>query len=125
MNIHDLEHNIDEAIRAHGAWKDKLRSAVETGVLPKPAKEIACDNQCGFGKWLHGLKMDSSVAGSAQYQGVVAAHAAFHRAAGGVAALVEAGDRKAADKALRGAAFADTTSRLVDKALDWKRVSRS
>ena len=77
MTPEELSRNITEAVRAHGTWKFRLRRAVDTGELPKPARDIACDDQCGFGKWLHGLKSDPSIAAKSEYRDVLRAHAAF------------------------------------------------
>ena len=107
---------------AHGAWKLKLRKAVESGVLPKPAADIACDDQCGFGKWLHGMKGDSAIAGSAHYRDVMSAHAAFHKAAGAVAKMVEQGRNEAAGTALEGADYVGATAKLSRAMRAWKEA---
>ena len=87
----DLDVQIQQALGTHGALKHKLRDAVENGRLPRPAHAIATDCACKFGKWLHHLKSDQSVARSPHYRAVVNAHSGFHRAAGRVARLVEDG----------------------------------
>ena len=122
MDKATLEREITEAMGAHGAWKLKLRKAVESGVLPKPAADIACDDQCGFGKWLHGMKGDSAIAGSAHFRDVMSAHAAFHKAAGAVAKMVEQGRNEAAGAALEGADYVGATSKLSRAMRAWKEA---
>ncbi|MGI3167094.1 CZB domain-containing protein [Pseudooceanicola sp. 200-1SW] len=117
-----LDRQIKDAVAAHGAWKSKLNQAVQTGVLPKPARDIAVDDQCAFGKWLHGLRGDSTVSGSAEYGAVVRAHAAFHQLAGAIAAKVETGARDAAEDELSGPRFAQSSAEL-ERAMNRWRLS--
>lgn len=122
MDRQTLHSQIDEALQAHTIWKTKLRGAVKTGRLPKPARDIACDDQCGFGKWLIRLKSDPDVTGKEGYRLVAEAHTAFHRVAGDVASKVEAGQADAASALLEGPAFQNATSTLRDRLVSWKRT---
>lgn len=118
-----LDTQIAEATVAHGAWKAKLRSAISTGVLPKPAKDIACDDQCSFGKWLYSMQGDAEIAGSAHYKKVKDLHAQFHRCAGDVASFVEAGDLAKASASLSDVAYSRCTDQLTVALQDWKRAN--
>ena len=114
-----LEKQIQDATGAHSAWKSKLAAAVATGELPKPARDIACDDQCSFGKWLHGLK-SGPAASHPSYKAVVEAHAAFHKMAGEVALRVEQGDKPGAEALLNGMEYTATTSTLVREMAGWR-----
>jgi methyl-accepting chemotaxis protein len=80
--------NTNEAIAKHAQWTFKFRTAIHEG-QQLDVNAIARDNQCDFGKWLHGegrsLYGDSPV-----HARCVADHAAFHREAAKVAAAVNA-----------------------------------
>lgn len=116
-----LANQIKEALAAHEGWKMKLRAGIEGGALPKPAKDIAMDNQCSFGKWLNELSADPAVKSDPKYAAVCRAHAAFHREAGRVASFIEQGQKTIAKDALEGMSFKDSTSRLTSAMGDWQR----
>ena len=124
MDNQILDAQIKDAIGAHGMWKVKLKAAVTTGALPKPARDIACDDQCAFGKWLYGLRSDSSVSSQSHYKSVMAKHAQFHKIAGRVAAEVERGNLSAASAILTGSEYGSATDDLVTAMADWKRANR-
>ncbi|MET1255541.1 CZB domain-containing protein [Aliikangiella maris] len=44
---------ISKAIAAHGQWKQKLRTAIDTGECESTPERVKQDNNCSFGKWLH------------------------------------------------------------------------
>lgn len=121
MDMTVLDQQIKDALQAHEGWKTKLGVAVTSGKLPKPARDIACDDQCAFGKWLHSMKGDASVTGMSGYRNVVSAHAAFHGIAGSVAAKVEKGDAAAAGAELNGAGFVQATNTLKSEMMLWRR----
>ncbi len=116
-----LTSQIKDALNAHEGWKIKLGDAINSGVLPKPAKDICMDNQCSFGKWLLSLEKDPAVKASPHYAAVVRAHSAFHREAGRVASHIEVGQKGIAQDALQGMAFRDATNRLTSAMADWQR----
>lgn len=124
MDYSEVEENVKKALGAHGQWKMKLRHAVEIGRLPKPAKDIACDDQCGLGLWLVGMRTDPS-SNTQEYQAVVKAHAHFHKEAGKVAALVEAGDKARASTELDGPAYAMATDMLKKTLINMRRQARA
>jgi len=121
MDTAVLKGQIKDAKEAHESWKVKLRSAIDSGVLPKPARDITMDDQCSFGKWLKSLANDPGVQGNLKYNAVVRAHAAFHRQAGNVASYVERDNQTMARDALTGGAFQEATSRLNAAMDDWLR----
>lgn len=84
------EIDFNKAIRRHIEWKVKLRNAIATHTKLN-AEEIAKDNMCEFGKWLHddakALYKDSP-----NYIQCMEKHAAFHREAGAVALAINNGN---------------------------------
>lgn len=116
-----LADQIEQAKAAHESWKGKLQAAVETGALPKPAKDISCDDQCSFGKWLHGLKDDTGVKMSLGFRKVMTSHAEFHQIAGDIASCIEAGDKFGAQTRLNGTRFAEKTQELQAAMTAWQR----
>jgi methyl-accepting chemotaxis protein len=90
--------DFDHAIAAHVEWKTKLRGAI-AAQSELDAFAAAKDNICPLGKWLHG-DARQKYAHLADFSTCVQAHAAFHREAGRVAALVNAKQYKEATAAL-------------------------
>lgn len=80
--------DFEDAIAAHVAWKIKLRGAITTR-SEVDAVSVARDDKCVLGQWLHG-EARQKYAHLAAFTGCVQAHAAFHREAGRVAALINA-----------------------------------
>jgi methyl-accepting chemotaxis protein len=80
--------DFENAIAAHVEWKTKLRGAI-AAQSELDAFSAAKDNICPLGKWLHG-DARTKYAHLAEFSGCVQSHAAFHREAGRVAALVNA-----------------------------------
>jgi Chemoreceptor zinc-binding domain len=50
MSIQD---EINNTIAAHGQWKQKLRTAIDTGESESTPEKVCKDNNCSFGKWIH------------------------------------------------------------------------
>ncbi|WP_439103132.1 CZB domain-containing protein [Celeribacter marinus] len=115
-----LDRQISEAIGAHAMWRTTLREAAKTGVLPKSAHKIGCDDDCPFGKWLHSLERDPNVIQTQAYERVVQKHALFHSFAGEVATYVENGDTKAAGAKLSTSYMAGRSYALLDAMLMWQ-----
>ncbi len=116
-----LERQIQEALGAHGAMKQRLRAAVQNGNLPRPAFMISTDHGCKFGKWLFHLKSDDSIARSPHYKAVVTAHAGFHKAAGRIARLVEDGQSDRAAEMLNALGYRQAASKLMTELMAWRR----
>ena len=119
MSVHD---EIDSAISAHGMWKQKLRQAIDTGMSESTPDKVKKDNNCSFGKWLHG-RIDSSAKGSPYYADVVKLHAEFHREAGGILELALKGEKDQANELMgltKG--FAKCSGALTRKMQDWQKT---
>jgi len=107
--------DFENAIAAHVEWKTKLRSAI-IAQSELDSFAAAKDNVCPLGKWLHG-DARAKYAHLAEFSGCVQSHAAFHREAGRVAALINARRYDDATAALEsGAPYAkssmDTTTAI-------------
>jgi hypothetical protein len=90
----DRAMNVADAIKAHAQWKVKL-----TGYLMNPdhsirAEEVALDNRCELGKWIHGegAKLGAEIAD------LKTTHAAFHRAAAAVVRKIDSGQERDQNK---------------------------
>ena len=84
--------NFSSAIQAHTNWK--LRLAANCRIASPEKIDVAAlakDNVCALGKWLHGDGRDHAT--HARFRELVDAHAAFHRSAAALAALIERGKR--------------------------------
>jgi Chemoreceptor zinc-binding domain len=81
------------ALSAHVAWKEKLRMAIDTGIIDPPSALIRQDNLCIFGKWLYGADISEETRASARYDRIRKIHAEFHQSAAAVAMLAEVGEK--------------------------------
>ncbi|WP_028025436.1 CZB domain-containing protein [Enterovibrio calviensis] len=112
---------IDNAVGAHGAWKQKLRTAINTGECESTPDKVKQDNNCSFGKWLH-HRIDGEHKRSDFYKEVVDLHAAFHREAGAILELALNGDKDTANERMKlGSQFAVLSANLTAKMRDWQK----
>lgn len=111
---------INSAITAHGAWKEKLQTAINTGVCESTPDKVKMDNNCSFGKWLH-ERIDPEAKKSRYYDDIVAMHAKFHQEAGTILDLALNGQaEKARTKMELGGDFTVFSGMLVKKMEVWK-----
>ena len=104
--------NVDDVIRAHREWKDRFRVAMAKREQLNVA-EIAVDNCCVFGKWLHGIA-SAELGKRDEYPRCVTLHAVFHQEAGKVAALVNTGDFLGAERMMaHGTSYAAASQALT------------
>ncbi|MGH1413957.1 MAG: CZB domain-containing protein [Pelagimonas sp.] len=125
MNKPEIEENVGKALVAHSQWKVRLRHAVQTGQLPKPAKDIACDDQCGLGLWISGSRKNSELMGLQEFQAVAKAHSHFHKEAGRIAEMVERGNQSTASDELDGPAYSKATDALKTALISLRRLAQS
>lgn len=114
-----LQDEITKAIGAHGIWKMRLRSAIDTGKADANAADVAKDNACAFGQWLYGSAIPASTRASADYASVRKLHADFHQCAAKVIECVGHGDKAGAD-ALMAADYAKVSGDLTSAMMKWK-----
>jgi methyl-accepting chemotaxis protein len=88
--------DLDKAIAKHAEWKVKLRSAMNQK-QQLDAAQIARDNCCDLGVWLHGNGRRTHAALDS-FKTCVSSHANFHAQAGKVAMAINGGKYADADK---------------------------
>lgn len=110
---------IQAAIRAHSAWKVRLRDAIAKGVSEMTPEIVACDDKCEFGKWLHGPQVPPDLKSGTAYQNIKQMHADFHKCASSVLRMALSGQQDNAKQALSGD-FTTRSSRLVMALSGWR-----
>ncbi len=81
--------NLDEAVRAHSAWKMKLSAYLRHPDASLKSIEVRSDCRCELGKWLHGD--GRKLAAIPEYKTLLERHAHFHRAAADVVDMANSG----------------------------------
>jgi hypothetical protein len=120
----ELEQMISSAIATHGAWKERLATAIKQGRSEFSIDLVAKDDQCSFGSWMYS-NIDPSAKLSEHYVKVRAIHASFHRAAAAVLALAVSGKSTDATKAIGPASeFDNASSRMTDALGAWRSSLR-
>lgn len=107
-----MKEEINAAIIAHGEWKERLASAIETGKSEFTPDKIMVDNLCVFGKWFHSLTGADTV--TEEYSEVKELHATFHKAAAKVLDAALAGKTEEARALIGdGSEYAKISSSLT------------
>lgn len=113
--------DLNTASQAHAEWKVKLRMAIAKKET-LDANTISADNCCPLGKWLHG-EAKSAYSTLPAYRDCVTRHANFHREAGAVARLINAGDyAKAASQLDAGTPYAAASAAVGTAILGLKKA---
>lgn len=116
----DVE-NISNAISAHGAWKERLVSAIASGTSDFDPDVVKQPDKCEFGKWLYGDDISADAKGSDYYNKSVDLHAQFHVEAGNVLSLALQGNKDEAEKLIGpDSEFTKLSSTLTDLLNEWK-----
>ena len=110
---------IQNAIRAHGAWKIRLKDPIAKRSSAVTPEFVACDDKCDFGKWLYGPNIPDDLCAGAAFQNIKQMHGEFHKCASGVLAKALAGDGAGAAQDLDGE-FAARSSKLVVALTRWR-----
>lgn len=112
--------NIDKAIAAHGAWKDRLTNTIASGTSDFDPAVVKLPDKCEFGKWLYG-DIPAEAKGTDYYTKSVDLHAKFHVEASKILALALQGE-KADAEALMGddSEFIKLSSTLINLLNEWK-----
>jgi methyl-accepting chemotaxis protein len=119
-----FEDEIGKAIGAHGVWKMRLRTAIDSGKADARAADVAKDNVCAFGQWLYGPSLSPALKASADYNTVRKLHADFHKCASKVIECVGIGDKAKAD-ALMAGDYAKVSGDLTSAMMKWKAAHAS
>ena len=111
--------DFDHAISAHSNWKGKLRAYLAKPDRSLSPSEIAQDNKCDLGKWIHG---EGAVhANLPEFQTLRSEHAHFHKAAAEVVRKADAGHDMTEETALGSKSeFATASSNVVNAILGIK-----
>lgn len=115
---------IQKAIRAHGMWKMRLKTAIATGSSDVSPDVVGCDHLCDFGKWLHDETMPSAIKNGRPYQVIKRLHAEFHQTAGSVLESALNGNT-AKSKELLDGDFFEKSDKLVRALNLWKTELRN
>ena len=117
-----LQDEITKAIGAHGVWKMRLHTAIDSGKADANAADVAKDNVCAFGQWLYGPSLTPAMRTSADYASVRKLHADFHKCASKVIECVGHGD-KAQAHALMAGDYAKVSGDLTAAMMKWKAAA--
>jgi len=119
-----LKEEIDKAVGAHSAWKQRLKGAIDTGKSEVTVDNAAKDNVCPFGQWLYGTTIAAGAKGLPGYNEVRTIHANFHKAAAAILDLALKG-KKAEATALMGvtAEYSKVSAQLTQAMMKWQKDS--
>jgi methyl-accepting chemotaxis protein len=84
--------NLDDAIKAHAAWKLKLSTYFRKPDKSINPAEAGRDDRCPLGQWLHG-DGKKQLSGLPEYKTLMDEHARFHRAVGAAVQQADAGKK--------------------------------
>jgi methyl-accepting chemotaxis protein len=114
------QQTLQDAVSAHSAWNSRLRAAIESGKLDMPVGKIQVDDQCQFGKWLHGAQLSPAEKATAHYRSVKELHRQFHEEAAKVAQFAISHQKLAAEKEMGPAGeYTRISSALIDAMKKW------
>ncbi len=120
-----LRDQINKAIGAHSLWKDRLRAAIEAEHSKLTVDQVAKDDNCEFGKWLHGASIPEALRKTSDFEACRELHAEFHKAAAQVLRLAVSGNNAAALAALGSESrFANLSSALTLHMMQWAASTR-
>lgn len=109
---------LSDAVKAHSAWKMRLRRAATSKEQNLPVDTICRDDCCKFGKWLYALPAD--IRNTADAQKVRALHADFRKEAGHVAQQINDAQFSTALDYLNGDSYTNTSRDLTRAVAAWK-----
>jgi hypothetical protein len=119
-----LSDEIQEAIGAHGLWKGRLHTAIETGSCKFTVAAVAQDSQCAFGKFLYS-STDPAIKNSAHWRTCLDLHSRFHQSAARVLQLAVTGNKEAAQKEMDPQSdFFKLSRTLTAEMLKWRETAR-
>ena len=115
----NIVQQINTAIGAHGAWKMKLKTAINLGRADVTPAETRRDDCCPFGKWIHGSDIPAATKAGKPYQVIRRLHKEFHQSAATVLEHAIAGRKSEAEAALSGD-YAERSEKLTRALTKWK-----
>lgn len=115
------QEEITKAIGAHGLWKSRLASAIETGKSDFTVDKVCVDNQCDFGRWFYGTTLTAEDKKNPSYEVVRKLHAEFHKITGDVLRLALAGKKEEAKKLIDDKShYFKLSTELTQAMMKWK-----
>ncbi len=112
--------DFDRAVRAHSDWKMKLGAYIRRPDQTLRAVEVARDDVCELGCWIHGP--GRNLAGAKEYAELKSAHAAFHRTAADIVRRADAGETVTEDIALSATSpYSDASGQVMKAIVAMKR----
>lgn len=112
-------------IAAHGVWKYRLHEAIISGNSGFSADDVASDDRCALGRWVHGDE-GRRLHGQDQYEQVRAQHARFHRLAADILRGAVGGQPERARQDMEsGTEFMTISASLVTLLDNWRNAGRS
>jgi methyl-accepting chemotaxis protein len=112
--------DFDRAVRAHSDWKLKLGAYIRRPDQSLRAVEVARDDVCELGCWIHGP--GRHLAGAKEYAELKSAHAVFHRTAADIVRRADAGEMVTEDIALSATSpYSDASSQVIQAIVAMKR----
>lgn len=112
-----VHQQITKAIGAHGMWKARLQTAIDTSSSELNVTTVRQDNQCDFGKWLYGNDLPADAKQSGHYKSCRRLHSQFHLAAAKVLTLAMSMKKNEALKAMEPEGEFGTASAALTKAM--------
>lgn len=115
-----IEDEIVKGIGAHGKWKQRILTAIETGQSEWTPETVRQDDQCDFGKWLYSCSNHDKT--SPYYEKIKELHARFHTVAGGVLDMALTGNKAEAESAVNmNSEYRAVSGKLTSEMMTWKR----
>ncbi len=112
---------INKAIGTHGLWKQRLRTAIESGKSEYTLANTRVDNICEFGKWLYSISPE--IKATESYKKIKDLHAKFHMEAANVLSLALQGKKEEANKSLvPGGTYFIASADLTKEMMNWKKT---
>lgn len=120
-----LAGQIEKAMAAHGMWKSRIRTAIETGKSELPLVTIRANDRCEFGKWLASSALSPQDRAGPSFKKVEELHRQFHLATAHVMELAVTGKKAEAERAsLPTSEFGRASSSLTKALMEWSKAAR-
>ena len=116
--------DIEQAIGNHALWMSHLRDAILEARPTFDLEGVRSENQCEFGKWLHGPRLSVEDRASSFYHDVARLHADFHQLAARVVELAVSGKTLDAYELLYGE-YITMSGRLAIAMRAWQETLRN
>ena len=118
-----MREEIVAAILAHGQWKARLITAIETGKSDFTPDNVKVDDKCAFGKWFHSLSGEDLK--SPYYNEVKELHAKFHQIAARILDLAITGKKEEAQTAMGPTSeYMEISTQLILTLGRWKNEAK-